>query len=428
LQAHPEKIDGIFAANGDMALGAVVAAKDAGRLEELWTIGIDCSPEELSSIRAGEQTACWVWKPSGREGALAVKAFLDGEGYYPEVVSPSMRVDKSNVETAKPAWGTVPWAKEEQKGILESLPGVLLRGDKVATKAATPKNGKNFVVGLSLEAVDHPSLQTIIQHAKEATKEWGWELLVTDGGGDPEKQVAGIEDMVSKGIDLLMVQAAKAAPLKPALEDLAAKNIPFMFVGKPIKGTKAFSLVGPDNKYIGQQVGPWIVEQIKAKNGSEKGNIVVIEGITGDETSVDRIGGAMEELKKYPDIKIVAQQPADYRQPQAVTVVSNILQAHPEKIDGIFAANGDMALGAVVAAKDAGRLGEFWIIGIDCSPEELTSIKAGEETACWYWRPSGSQGIQAAKSYLTGEGYYPEVVAPTGRVDKTNAATSQPSW
>ena len=109
-------------------------------------------------------------------------------------------------------------------------------------------------------------------------------------------------------------------------------------------------------------------------------------------------------------------------------MVTNILQAHPEPIDGIFAANGDMALGAVVAAKDAGRLSEFWTIGIDCSPEELTSIKGGEETACWAWKPSGKEGIQTVKAYLDGEDYYPLVVAPTYMVDKNNVATSQPAW
>ncbi len=315
-----------------------------------------------------------------------------------------------------------------QEGTLDSIEGVVFEGDKVPGEAVEPKYGDNYVIGLSLEGVDHPFMQSIIADVTAAAEENGWELLVTDGGGDPEKQVAGIEDMVAKGIDLLMVQAAKAAPLKPILSEMHEQGIPFMFVGKPIKGTDAFTIVAPDNYYIGQQIGPWIVDQMTAKNGEPKGNIVIIEGIPGDETSMDRIGGAMDVLKDYPDIKVVAQQPADYRQPQAVTVVSNILQAHPETIDGIFAANGDMALGAAVAAKDAERLGEFWIIGIDCSPEEMSGIRAGDETACWAYKPSGKEASLVVKAYLAGEGSHPVVVSPTYRVDGDNVETAKPAW
>ena len=317
---------------------------------------------------------------------------------------------------------------QAQEGILESVEGVVFQGDLVPHDAITPAHGDKYVIGLSLEGVDHPFMQSIIADVTAYSEAKGWDLLVTDGGGDPEKQVAGIEDMVGKGIDLLMVQAAKAAPLKPILEKLSGQGIPFMFVGKPIKGTDAFTIVAPDNYYIGQQIGPWIVEQLEAKNGAPTGNIVIVEGIPGDETSMDRIGGAMDVLKDYPDIKVVAQQPADYRQPQAVTVVSNILQAHPETIDGIFAANGDMALGAAVAARDAERLGEFWIIGIDCSPEELSGIKAGDETACWAYKPSGLEASKIVDAYLAGEGSYPVVVSPTYRVDASNVETEKPAW
>ena len=316
----------------------------------------------------------------------------------------------------------------EEGGILNSITGVVFQGEKVPGAPIEPKNGDHFAIGLSLEAVDHPFMQSIIADVTAAAEENGWDLLVTDGGGDPEKQVAGIKDMVAKGIDLLMVQAAKAAPLKSILGEIHEQGIPFMFVGKPIKGMDAFTIVAPDNYYIGQQVGPWIVEQLEKEHGEPKGNIVIIEGIRGDETSMDRIGGAMDVLQDYPDIKIVAQQPADYRQSQAVKVVSDILQAHPETIDGIFAANGDMALGAAVAARDAERLGEFWIIGIDCSVEELTAIQAGEVTACWAYKPSGKEACLVVKAYLAGEGAYPVAVSPTYMVDETNVATSSPAW
>ncbi len=281
---------------------------------------------------------------------------------------------------------------------------------------------------MSLEAVDHPALVELYTEVQKGAEGFGYTFLRTDGGGDPEKQVAGIEDMVSKGADLIIIQAAKADPLKPELQKLHDKGIPFMFAGKPILGTQAFSIVGPDNYYIGTQAGKWWADALTKKNGAAKGNIFVIEGIIGDETSVLRIKGAKDTWQNYPDIKVVAQQPADYRQPKAVEVVGNLLQAHPEKIDGIFAANGDMALGAAVAAKTAGRLGEFLITGIDCSPEEMTSIKNGEETACFAWSPDGSHAIQVAHDYLMGQQVSSDVVIGTYTVTKDNVDQSSPAW
>lgn len=329
---------------------------------------------------------------------------------------------------AAPAATAPAAAAPAASGGMAALPKPVAVGDPKSYPAVKPKNGQSYVIGLSMEAIDHPALVTIYTNVENAAKQLGWQVIRTDGGGDPVKQVAGMEDMVAKGIDMLMVQAAKAAPLKPALDRYSQQKLPFMFVGKPIKETAAISLVGPDNYYIGQQAGKWWVEALKKKNGSAKGNIFVIEGIIGDETSVDRIQGAKDVWKDTPDIKIVAQQPADYRQPQAVRVVANLLQANPQKIDGIFAANGDMALGALVAAKDAGRLGEFLVTGIDCSPEELTSIKAGEETACFAWVPDGEYAVGVAKDYFEGKPVPPALVVGTYTVEKDTADKFPPAW
>jgi ribose transport system substrate-binding protein len=291
-------------------------------------------------------------------------------------------------------------------------------------------------IGLSQESLDHPFMITqrkqIIDGAAAYTQKTGIkvEVLATDGQGSVATQVAGIEDLLSKGVDILLVQAAKAEGLKEELAKVHQQGIPFLFVGKPIHGTDAVTLISMDNRLIGKQVGTYIVEQLKKKYGSAKGNIVVIEGITGDETSVNRVGGCLDAIKAYPGIKIVAQQPADYRMPQAVTVMENILQANgPHSIDVIFAANGDMALGAVQAVKDAGRKGEgMIIIGIDGSKQELEAIKAGDMTTTWQYRPCGIEGFDYAMKILNGEKVPPEVIPVSDQITKANVNKFQPAF
>jgi ribose transport system substrate-binding protein len=313
----------------------------------------------------------------------------------------------------------------------------VLVGALIVAAMAVPaySAGKSFKIGLSQESLDHPFMITqrkqIIDEAAKYSKAKGIkiEVLATDGQGSVVKQVSGIEDLLAKNIDILLVQAASAEGLKQELVKVHQAGVPFLFVGKPVHGTDAITLVSMDNKLIGSQVGEYIVAQMKKKYGSPKGNLVIIEGIPGDETSVNRIGGAMEVLKNYPDLKVVAQQPADYRRPQAVTVMQNILQANaPGSIDVVYAANGDMALGAVQAMKDAGRKGESLIIGIDGQKEELDAIKAGDMSATWQYRPCGVEGFNAAMKILNGEKVLPEIIPVSDGIFKDNVAKFGPSF
>jgi len=289
---------------------------------------------------------------------------------------------------------------------------------------------RTWLIGLSQESLDHPFMVTQRNQILEAAKKYpNVKVIATDGEGSVIKQVAGIEDMLTKNIDILLVQAAKAEGLKEELKKVHEQGIPFLFVGKPIKGTDAVTMVSMDNYSIGTQVGKFIVGFLKERYSEPKGNIVILEGIPGDQTSEDRVGGAREVLKNYPNIKIVAQQPADYRRPQAVSVTQNILQANPPgTIDLIFAANGEMALGALQAVKDAERLGEMGILGLDGQKEELDAIKACELTATWQYKPCGTEGFEYAIKILKGEEVPPIIIAKSDMITKENVDNYEPSF
>ena len=132
-------------------------------------------------------------------------------------------------------------------------------------------------------------------------------------------------------------------------------------------------------------------------------------------------------IEKYPGITIVAQQPAEYRRPQAVSVMQNILQANPEgTIDVIFCTNGEMALGAVQAVKDAGRAGEAIIIGLDGQQEELDAIAAGDMAATWTYEPCGAEGFELAMKVLRGEPVERIIIKPSRMITIDNVAEQEP--
>jgi ABC-type sugar transport system substrate-binding protein len=272
-------------------------------------------------------------------------------------------------------------------------------------------------IGLSQESLDHPWLATQRKQIEAGASAAGVRLLATDGQGNVATQIAGIEDMQSKGIKLLMVQAGKAEGLRQELQSLKERGIPYMFVGKPIENAGAITMVSGDNRALGADAGQYIVDSLTQKNGKPKGNVVVLEGIPGAESV----------LKKYPDIKIVASQPGDYRRPKAYSVMQNILQAHPPgTIDFVFAANGEMALGVIQAVKESGRSKEIKVTGLDGQKEEFDAIRAGDEAATWLYPPAGTEGMAVALKILKGEKVPPKIMLPTVRVTKDNVDTVKP--
>ncbi|NVH74111.1 sugar ABC transporter substrate-binding protein [Paraburkholderia sp. JPY432] len=284
-------------------------------------------------------------------------------------------------------------------------------------------------IGLSQESLDHPWLATQRKQINEAASAAGVHVLATDGQGNVASQIAGIEDMESKGIKLLLVQAGKAEGLRQELASLKERGVQYMFVGKPIDNAGAVTMVSGDNRALGADAGQYIVDTLAQKNGKPKGGLVLLEGIPGDETSVNRIGGLTSVTGKYPDIKVVARQPADYRRPKAYSVMQNILQAHaPGTIDIIFAANGEMALGAIQAIKESGRSKEIKVLGLDGQKEEFDAIRAGDESATWLYPPAGTEGMQIALKILKGEKVPPKVILPTVRVTKENVETVKPAF
>ncbi|CAL8481391.1 substrate-binding domain-containing protein [Caballeronia sp. S22] len=284
-------------------------------------------------------------------------------------------------------------------------------------------------IGLSQESLDHPWLATQRKQINEAAAAAGIKVLATDGQGNVAGQIAGIEDMESKGIKLLLVQAGKAEGLRQELASLKERGVPYMFVGKPIENAGAITMVSGDNRALGADAGQYIVESLTKKYGKPKGNIVLLEGIPGDETSVNRIGGVTSVTGKLADIKVIARQPADYRRPKAYATMQNILQAHPAgTIDLVFAANGEMALGAIQAIKESGRSGEIKVLGLDGQKEEFEAIRSGDEAATWLYPPAGTESMAVAVKILKGEKVPPKVVLPTVRVTKENIDSVKPAF
>jgi ribose transport system substrate-binding protein len=251
-------------------------------------------------------------------------------------------------------------------------------------------------------------------------------------------QVAIIEDMIQRHVDVLAISPSEVEVIKPALAEANEHHIPVIIVNllEPIPGATVASYIGFDNTqaaevsayalldYLG---GPGVLgagPKVDVKPGtyldlafwqnlyqglsaaeraSIKGRGAIIEGIAGGFFSTARLNGFKQVLGQYPGIQIVATCAADWNREKGTRCAEDMLQANPKGLDFIWAASNEMGMGAMLAAQSAGRLqtaeqgpsvggASVAIFTNDLTPESVNRIVEGKiiaETthgfADWGW-------------------------------------------
>ncbi len=361
LQAQPE-IDGVFAHNDEMILGAIEAAEAAGRAGEIVFVGFDAVDDAVAAVEAGKLAATIAQQPSemGRLGVETAVAYLGGasvEEYIP-------------VDLA------------------------LVKGEAAAEEPA-----EGVTLGLSLSTLNNPFFVTLKEGAEAAAQAAGVELIVVDAQDDSAKEATNIEDLIQQGVDALLVNPTDADAIVPSIQKANEAGIPVFTIDRGAAGGEVVSHIASDNVAGGRMAGEFLCQ---ALGGS--GKVVELEGIAGTSAARDRGQGFNDYMSsECTGVEIVARQTANFNRAEGLSVFENILQAQPE-IDGVFAHNDEMILGAIEAAEAAGRAGEIVFVGFDAVDDAVAAVEAGKLAATIAQQPSemGRLGVETAVAYLGG--------------------------
>ena len=196
-------------------------------------------------------------------------------------------------------------------------------------------------------------------------------------------------------------------------------NVPVLTIDRKSNGGDVIAHIGFDAIHSGNIAGQYLVDQLDGK-----GKIVEIMGIMGTNVAQDRSKGFNQIMEETPGFEIVAQQAADFDRAKAMEVMENILQANPE-IDGIYAANDEMALGALEAIEAAGRLDEITLIGCDAIDPSLEKIREGKLEATIAEPPFflGKNAVFTALDVLAGTEVEADVILDSNLVTAENVDT-----
>ncbi|UNX54229.1 D-ribose ABC transporter substrate-binding protein [Georgenia sp. TF02-10] len=258
--------------------------------------------------------------------------------------------------------------------------------------------GDDYSLGLAVSTLNNPFFVSLRDGAQDAADEAGVELIVTDGRDDATQQADQVANFQTQQLDAVLINPVDSDAAGPIVAPLVQSDVPVIAVDRAVNGAEVSTLVASDNVEGGRLAAQALAEAI-----GEEGQVIVLQGVAGTSASRERGQGFDEGIADYPNIEVVAKQPADFDRAQGLDVATNLLQANPDVV-GIFAENDEMALGAVQALGDrAGQ--DVFVVGFDATEDGQAAVEAGTMFATIAQQPEdlGRAAVEAALDLLDGE-------------------------
>lgn len=224
-------------------------------------------------------------------------------------------------------------------------------------------------------------------------------LLWNSAGNDVATQATQVDQLVNQKVDAVIIVPVQADSLGPQLQAAKTAKVPVIAVNTTLSDTSAItSSVLPDDVAAGAQE-----MEMMAKKLNGKGNIVILQGPLGSSPELDRTKGIQSVLAKYPDIKVLAKDTANWKRDEAVNKVKNWISSFGDKLNGVVAENDDMGLGAVQALKEANK--DLPVVGIDGIQDGLAAVKSGDfiGSSLQHGRVELAAGLAVAQKVANGE-------------------------
>ncbi len=264
-----------------------------------------------------------------------------------------------------------------------------------SSKEKTSSKEGDYTIGLSVSTLNNPFFVTLSEGAKEKAEELGAKITVVDAQDNASKQANDVEDLIQRGVDLIIINPTDSSAVVATVESANAAGIPVITVDRTSEGGEVVAHIASDNAAGGEMAGEYLVELV-----GEGAKVVELEGIAGSSAARERGEGFNKVASDKLDV--AAKQTANFNRTEGLNVMENILQANPD-IVGVFAHNDEMALGALEAIEAAGE--DITVIGFDATEDAVKSVEDGKLAGTIAQKPDliGEKALETAIKYLNGE-------------------------
>jgi ribose transport system substrate-binding protein len=228
------------------------------------------------------------------------------------------------------------------------------------------------------------------------------------------EQTKLVNDAIAAKPDAILFDPVDDAAMVPAVEKINAADIPVIDITDRSKGGKFVSYVLPDDYGLGLSTGRALIKAIGGK-----GNVVILEGIPGNTTTVERNRGFNDAIKENAAVKLLASKTGQYQRRPSQNLMEGWIKQFPQ-IEGVLAANDSMAEAAADTLETRKR--SSLVIGINGSKEAIDYIKAGKMLATGEFNGFviGCLGVELAARALRKQEVPKELVLKPTIYDKEN--------
>jgi ribose transport system substrate-binding protein len=288
-------------------------------------------------------------------------------------------------------------------GITLALAAVFL--GFAATAADQPAaKGKIAVV---ISTLNNPWFVVLGETAKARAIELGYDATIFDSQNDTAKEAANFENLIASGYQAIIFNPTDANGSIVNVQKAKTAGIPVFCIDREINSTNAATAQMLSDSYSGcVKLGEYFVEQV-----GERGKYVELLGIVGDNNTWNRSKGFHSVVDRYPGLKMVAQQSAEFDRAKGLEVLESILQKNPD-INAVFCGNDAMAMGAYQALVATGKDKQVKVFGFDGADDVVKLIADGKiaATGMQFPKKMARQSAEFADAYLHGKRDFPQKI------------------
>jgi len=279
---------------------------------------------------------------------------------------------------------------------------------------------KEYSVGFAQTTFDNDWMLAQVKHFQnEIKKHNNIKVTVTNAQGKVSKQVRDIEGFIKQNVDFIVVCSLNKDILPLVINKAMKKNIRVILLSRGIKGDNYTTFISPNNKQIAQDAAKFLIQKL---NG--KGKILMLQGINGVTSSIEREEGFNEIAKNYPDISIIKKR-ANYLRNDAIKVMEDLYKENT-KFDAIYAQSDSMLIGAREVVKKHEKNFHYPSVSIDYIKQTREAILNNEQSASFLYPTSGKEGAQTIIKLINGEDVPKRIEIKSSIITKDNAKEIEP--
>jgi len=252
-------------------------------------------------------------------------------------------------------------------------------------------------MGVTIEDFNDVFMRYALDQLTDEAQKSNVDVIAADGKRDPNEQIKQVENFITRGVDAILIHVIDQT-IAPRITKLCLDaKIPLVYFNrKPedsaLTAGKVVAVASPE------EVAGNLEAEFVAKKLGGKGNVAILMGSMGSAPQIGRTKGSKDVIAKYPGMKVVREQTANFSRPDALTVVENWL-ASGEKIDAIIANNDEMAIGAVLVLEEKKMKNKVVVTGVDATSDAMKFI-ADKRLDMTVFQNGGAQGRGAVQTAL----------------------------